>query len=741
METFYRIFQTAGMLISLACCVIVIKEKPSRIQQKLLMTCIWGLIATFGNFIEVFALSTDSAMIALKIAYIGKCYIVMSALMFASSYGGIKLPKGLIPFLAAANTLVLALVITCERHKLFYTSLDNEIRENSRMAVIVEHGVFFYIWKALLLVTVGIYIVIVGRRMRRCSRAEKYKMAAIFSAMAMPLAAEIAFIILRPVYFDVTTFAITMTEVCFLIAVKRYGLLDTIELAQERILDDIRDGVIVIDSTKSVILYMNRVAESFVGRMTDINGVLDIERLTQEDESVFELEDRHYEFRVSEIIRSKGSSEVQGYVVWIFDMTFIDEYTSEMIRLKDDAERANQVKTDFLANISHEIRTPMNSIMGYAELALQNKDANAMHGYLKKIKQSSNILLHLINELIDITKIESGRMKISKVHYRFTEMIDEIKHMLEIPAGRAGLAFMIHLDSEMPEYFHDDKVKVEEIIMNLVTNSIKYTHQGHIILKLRLKEIAGNRAAINIEVEDTGIGMNETDSELMFAKFERVDRKKNYRVSGSGLGLPIVKSFVDMLDGSISYESEPGVGTRFIVDIWQELDSNRHACDTETNAEPQQAGEAENSEAESDSADASESVLSEEAVINGGHVLIVDDNLLNLEVASSIMELMGMTTRTAESGMECLEILKNGEKPDIIFLDYMMPEMDGLATMKNIRVLDIDAAKAPIVLLTANAVAGVREEMIDVGFDDFLSKPIELDELKRVLIRYLGEKK
>lgn len=734
METLYRIFEISGMLISLACCAIVMRGKPSENQQKLLMTCIWGLTAAVGNVMEVFAASPEAAMVAIKVAYIGKCYIMTSGLMFVSGYSSVKLPKGLVTFLGAANTAVLVTVMSCEKHQLYYKSIDYEMRPNGRAAMLFTQGPFYFVWLGLLLFGAGVYVIIARREMKRGSRVAKLRMTAIFWAVAMPMVAAISFLIIKPVYFDPATLAITMAEICFLLAVKRYGLLDTMELAQERIIEDTRDGVVVIDNTKSMILYQNQVAQSLIRRMTQINGGFDLERFTREHERVYELDGRHYEFRVSEIRRSEGSSEIQGYVVWIFDMTFIDEYTSEMIRLKEESEKANQAKTDFLANISHEIRTPMNSIVGCAELALKNQDEQIVHGYLKKIKKSSYILLHLINELIDITQIERGKIKSIKVNYSFTELADDIRHQMETLAGEAGLAFIVQLDSELPKYLYGDRVKVQEIIISLITNSIKYTKEGSVTLRARLKERADKRALINIEVEDTGIGISEAESEKVFAKFERIDRRKNNQVEGSGLGLSIAKSFVDMMDGTISYESEYGRGTRFIVDIWQELgkDEQDYGLDL---PETDSAADSENEKSD----DAGGKSL-ENVVINSGHIMIVDDNMLNLDVASGIMELLGMSTRTAISGNECLELLEDGEKPDIIFMDHMMPEMDGLETMKKIRELEGSVATLPIVLLTANAIAGVKEQMLEEGFDDFLSKPIEIDELRRILIRFLGEK-
>lgn len=732
MEILYGIFEIAGMLISLACCIIIVMGgKPSESQQKLLMTCIWGFTATVGNVMEVFSTSPDAAMVAIKVAYIGKCYIMTFGLMFVSGYSNVKLPKWLIWFLGAANTVVLATVMSCEYHQLYYKSIDYEVLSNGRVAMLLSHGPFYFVWMALLLFGAGVYMVIAIWEMKRGSRAAKFRMKVIFLAVAMPMAAAIGFLIIRPTYFDPATLAITMTEICFLLAVKRYGLLDTMELAQERIIEDTRDGVVIIDDAKSMILYQNQVAEDFIRKVTEVKGSFDLEQFTKAHESVYELDGRHYEFRVSEIMRKEGSSQVQGYVVWIFDMTFIDKYTNEMIRLKEKSEEANQAKTNFLANISHEIRTPMNSIVGYAELALKNQEQSTVKDYLKKIKKSSHILLHLIDELLDITRIESGSMRIIKVNYCLAELVDEIRHMMEMSAGSAGLAFMVQLDSGLPDYLYGDRIKVQDIITNLITNSIKYTHKGSVILRIHLKEIIDKRVLINIEVEDTGIGISEAESEKVFAKFERVDRRKNCQVEGSGLGLSIVRSFVDMMDGVISYESEYGKGTRFIVDIWQELGSDESACGLDLQ-EADTASERENGQADTEPP--------KDIVINSGHVLIVDDNTLNLDVASGIMELMGMSTRTAISGAECLELLENGERPDIIFMDHMMPDMDGLETMKRIRESEGSKARLPVVLLTANAVAGVKEQMIEEGFDDFLSKPIEIDELRRILIRFLGEK-
>ena len=263
-----------------------------------------------------------------------------------------------------------------------------------------------------------------------------------------------------------------------------------------------------------------------------------------------------------------------------------------------------------------------------------------------------------------------------------------------------------------------DRMKVQEIITNLINNGIKYTKKGSVTLRIELMDYddSSKKVMLRIEVEDTGIGIKEENFSKVFGKFEQFDKKENYNIEGTGLGLAIVKSFVEMMGGDISFVSEYGKGTKFMVNLWQEI------------------GEKEKTE----SAVYEENSANGVPEINPGRILVVDDNKLNCDVTQGILELLGMDTQITYSGADCIKKLEDGENYDLIFMDHMMPEMDGVETLDRIRNMGEEFKTLPVVLLTANAVSGIKEQMIDRGFDDYLSKPIDVDELQHVLVRFLG---
>lgn len=720
MELIYKFIEIAGVIISAICCGVALNEKESKYNKHLIMTFVCCIAVTVGNALEFFATSMEAAITAVKVAYIGKCFCFIYLFIFATCFTRVRYSKTIIKGLAAVSVTLLLFIFTCEHNTLYYSSIGYKILNNGRLVLVLGKGPLYYVWifeVLFSLIWYGGFAIHDIRNNKNISKESKVRIGLLIITNSMPLFT--AAFALCPTFgneFDTTTLTTVIGEIIFIINIKKYGLLDTMRLASERVLEDSKDGILVVDADKSRILFYNNSALKLFPELADRDNYKLIDHIFDPYNKVMNRDDRHYEIRISPINDKndeKNGNRIQGYVAWIFDMTFIDGYTDELIRLKEESEKANKAKTNFLANMSHEIRTPMNSIVGYAELAQRANETYLIKGYLKNIKQSAKTLLQLINEILDISKIETGKMELTVVNYSLESMIEELRSVLEAQAGKTGIMLSMEIDEDIPPYLQGDRVKLQEILINLVNNGLKYTKQGSVTLRIQIREETFKDVRLWIEVEDTGIGIKEEDFPRVFGKFEKFDTKKNYSVEGTGLGLSIVKEYVEMMDGNITFESEYGKGTKFMIDLWQEIGKNENR----------------NKKRSED----------KKVSIRKGHVLVVDDNELNRDVAQGILESMGMNADIACSGLECIDKLKNNEKYDLIFMDHMMPEMDGVEALHTIRTLGNESRNTPVVLLTANTVIGVKEQMLHEGFDDFLSKPIDIDELESVLLRFLGE--
>ena len=558
MDLMYAIINMGGMYICFACCMIVAAQRPSYGQKYVLMTNVCAFIITVGDALEFFAKTQEAALVATKMAYVGKMHIMLFALLFVTGFTQVGMNKKIAWALELYNTILLAAVMTCENHSLFYASISYKLLPGGRYILELEKGILFYAWAAEMLVGIcGYCFIALKGGVLKGSKESKLRGTLIFMAALLPIVLLLIYMAGFFPDFDPTTLATTIMSVCFLVAIKRYGLLDAVQLAQERVLEDTKDGLIIVDDKQDKILYMNPVAMTLLPQLKDDRKDEVIEKLFSRQENVLDQNDRHYEIRISKVTgRAHGRENVQAYIAWIFDMTFINQYTSEMIKLKEASEQASIAKTNFLAHVSHEIRTPMNAIVGYSNMALRTQDTKDVNYYLRNIKEASNTLLDLINEILDISKIESGKMELVDVNYSFENMIHEISSMMGAQAGKAGLALIIEIEPGIPKWLCGDRVKLQEILTNLISNGIKYTKAGSVSLRIHMRGRTEEHVMLHIEVEDTGIGIERKNFPLVFGKFEQFDNKKNYQIEGSGLGLSIVKSFVEMMGGHITFESE-----------------------------------------------------------------------------------------------------------------------------------------------------------------------------------------
>jgi signal transduction histidine kinase/ActR/RegA family two-component response regulator len=392
----------------------------------------------------------------------------------------------------------------------------------------------------------------------------------------------------------------------------------------------------------------------------------------------------------------------------------------ELEMAREEANIANKAKSDFLASMSHEIRTPINGILGMNTMILKDSDDPRIVEYAENIRFAGNGLLSIINDILDLNKIESGRMEIIPVDYELFSLMNDCYQISRMRASEKNLDLIFRNDPEMPSGYHGDEVRIRQIINNLISNGIKYTKEGSVSLRIGYIEDQDNEkgsdkyGSLVIYVTDTGIGIKEEDMGNLFMKFTRLEESRNRNIEGTGLGLHITQQLVHMMKGTIEVESEYGVGSTFIVRIPQKVTNSGKMGDFASRLK----------ERVNDFG-----VGSDTFKAPGKRILVVDDVKTNIQVFKGILRDTEMTIDSALSGPESIEMTKN-TKYDIIFMDHLMPEMDGIEAFHRIRDdKDNINCNTPVVVLTANAIVGMRSSYLEEGFAEYISKPIEQNEL------------
>lgn len=399
------------------------------------------------------------------------------------------------------------------------------------------------------------------------------------------------------------------------------------------------------------------------------------------------------------------------------DVRLIDQLAVE----KEKADAANKAKTEFIANVSHEIRTPINAVLGMNEMILRDTKEVSTRQYALDIKSAAQTLHGIINEILDLSKMESGKMEILPVNYNMRSLINDTVNLVQLKMEDKKLEFNLDVDASIPAGYNGDESRIKQVLNNILSNAVKYTATGHVDMSIKGEKTDDGKEMLHFEVADTGIGMKPEDLEELFEAYRRFDNEKNRAIEGTGLGMTITMQLLSMMESELKVESTYGVGSTFsfdlLQDIWDEtpLGNFRQVSpDAEKEYEYEKSFEAPDKK-----------------------VLVVDDNAINRKVFIGLLKDTKLKIDEAESGPSCLNMVTKN-RYDIIFMDHMMPDMDGIETFHRLQTLkDNLSSEAKVIMLTANAVMGAQEQYLQEGFDDFIAKPIIPAKLEEMIKKYI----
>ena len=718
-----------GIIICFIMAMLVYMAKPSEQQKILFAGTLFTLFDMAGYFFELQSTSLEVTRIAVKMEYMGTTMGLLSFLYFACLYSNHSQDKS-IKFIKYFYTIdhffVLFLLFTIDYNSLYYQDISYEVLDNGSYLWIYTPGTFYY-WWVVMTAVLGILIalIMIQSVLEHKRNGEKRPdLLLIFFASLLPLSFWFFKLIGAFGYYDSYPFSMMLTESFLVFVMYRYRLFDTVKTAKDSVLDEIREGILVVDDFGAVI-YSNHEMD-VIFPTVDWNEQPMVEELVldflESHTDGFILKERFYEWQRSEVL--DDNSRRVGSIYRITDTTNNYIYTRRLIELKEQAERANEAKSSFLAQMSHEIRTPINAVLGMNEMILRETESNNIQEYALNIQNAGKTLLSIINDILDLSKIESSKMEIVETEYDLGNLLIDVENMITMRAEEKNLTLKIQVDPKLPAKLYGDEMRIKQCITNLLTNSVKYTKEGSITLKADAAGSNGQTVVLSIAISDTGSGIKESELHKLFNPFTRLDMMQNKHVEGTGLGLSITKRLVDMMDGKLTVESVYGEGSTFCFTVPQKIEDKELLGDYKERARRMLGAR-----------------LVEKKTFTApeAQILAVDDNRVNITVVKGLLKRLKVQFDSALSGQECLDKVKK-KRYDIILLDHMMPEMDGIETLRIMRQTEEYKKNRPVVIaLTANAIVGAKEEYLQEGFEDYISKPIDSSRLEEMILHYLPD--
>ncbi len=707
--------------------VVIVKRWKNFLHLYLLLSCIAALLNEVGYLLELTSGTKEELITALKFAYLGRVWYAFFLFLFVAELTKAGVTKVLKNLLFLIHAVTYGVILTIPNHRLYYTEI--EIQTGGMFLRFAhENGIVHHLHMSLqiLYILSGIYWLVRAYRKERRGQSRKRLLTVLVAVLT-----ESIFFIVQMVgipglteYYDVTMVGYFIGTILMLVAIFSFDLLGTTDIAKEFVIDRISEGIIAVDND-GIVQYYNAPAAKLYPILGSAEAdtaelLSDITKTVQEGTTIT-IQDQIYTPKENALLYN-GESLGKLYV--LVDDTEHYRYMEELEKQKEIADNASEAKSRFLANMSHEIRTPINAVLGFDEMILRETKEKTIRAYAADIMSAGRTLLSLINDILDLSKVEAGKMEIIPAQYELSSLINDLNNMIKDRADKKGLKLIVDVNAHIPHLLIGDEIRIRQCVMNLLTNAVKYTEKGSVAMRVDFSEVKDDEIFLIFSVEDTGIGMKQEDMEKLFSPYKRIEEKRNRQVEGTGLGMGITRGLLELMGSSLKVQSEYGKGTTVSFAVSQEVVSHDEIGDYAHRLDEVNSGE---------------NVYRELFHAPNARILVVDDTEINLTVVKNLLKKTKIRIDIALSGKDAIALATSNEY-DVAFIDHMMPDMDGIETLTAFRNTDKNR-KTPAVALTANAISGARQVYLDAGFTDYLSKPVDGTKLEKMLLGLLPKEK
>lgn len=706
----------------------ILGKIKTKLHAYLFFNCVATLINNLGYLLEMLAKSEEQYLTALQMSYLGRVWIPYSLFIFMILLCKVNVNRKILMGLGVFHAATFFVVLTCQYQNWYYSSMTY-VKEGMFPYIETKDGPWHHVYSFILL----FYIVFGLYKLIQAVRKEQYELERKrLTYMVIAIAVESASFVINMTgitgNYDITVLGYSIGAVFMYIAIFRYGLLDTLQLVKDYVIDGVSELILAINNQGELEYYNQTAKQAFSDiekKFTIASTIEQLQQAAKEHKPLY-IKDKIYSVEVKELRQNDCS---RGKVYVLVDETEHFRYMKELEEQKEIAEAANASKSRFLSVVSHEIRTPMNAVVGMTELLLREPESlnSKQEKYLKNIKNSGAALVMIVNDILDQSKIEAGKMELVEEVYELRPMAEDVRMIIENRIGEKPIDLIYEIDEKVPRYLMGDSLRIRQILINLMNNAVKFTEEGYVKLTVTCEKEDENRGLFRFSIKDSGLGIKPEDLSKLGQAFTQVDTKKNHQKEGTGLGLSISRDFISMMGGQLSVESEYGNGSEFYFSIWQGIAEQMNVA--------KDAGICKQAWQEE-----------EQFVAPKAKVLIVDDTKLNLMITKELLQPLRMDIDLANSGEKAIEKMKEN-RYDIVFMDYMMPYMDGIETTCKIRALHQEykdneemmhyLKNVPIIALSGDDSEDTMEKFKNAGMDDFVGKPVELKQLKKCLIRWL----